>query len=70
MVAWFSEAYQRAFSLNANCLLQQRNVPLSQDNLFHSMLGLLQVNSTVYDPGLDMFAGCRGVMTDGVLASQ
>jgi lipid A ethanolaminephosphotransferase len=70
MVAWFSEAYQHAFSLNANCLQQQRNAPLSQDNLFHSMLGLLQVNSTVYNSSLDMFAGCRGVMTDGVLASQ
>ncbi|WP_412778813.1 hypothetical protein, partial [Pseudomonas syringae group genomosp. 3] len=31
----------------------------SQDNLFHSMLGLLKVDTKVYDPALDMFAGCR-----------
>jgi lipid A ethanolaminephosphotransferase len=34
------------------------------------MLGLLEVNSTVYNPGLDMFDGCRGAMGDGVLAKK
>ncbi|MDF5983326.1 hypothetical protein P4056_24405 [Pseudomonas aeruginosa] len=29
---------------------------LSQDNLFHSMLGLLEVRTGAYDPGLDLFA--------------
>ncbi|MBE1183159.1 hypothetical protein IH741_25950, partial [Escherichia coli] len=31
----------------------------SQDNLFHSMLGLLEVRTGAYDPGLDLFAPCR-----------
>jgi lipid A ethanolaminephosphotransferase len=70
MVAWFSDTYQQAFSLNTHCLQQERNAPLSQDNLFHSMIGLLQVNSSVYNPSLDMFAGCRGVKSDGVLVKQ
>jgi lipid A ethanolaminephosphotransferase len=56
--------------VDTHCLQLNREKPLSQDNLFHSMLGLLEVNSTVYNPGLDMFAGCRGAMGDGVLAKK
>ncbi|MEN0108352.1 MAG: phosphoethanolamine--lipid A transferase [Pseudomonas sp.] len=59
MVAWFSDSYQQEFQLDADCLRAQREQPVSQDNLFSSMLGLLQVNTQVYDKGLDMFAGCR-----------
>jgi lipid A ethanolaminephosphotransferase len=70
MMAWFSDSYQKSFSVDTHCLQQNREKPLSQDNLFHSMLGLLEVNSTVYNPGLDMFAGCRGAMGDGVLAKK
>jgi lipid A ethanolaminephosphotransferase len=69
MLAWFSDNYQKSFSVDTQCLQQSRDKPLSQDNLFHSMLGLLAVNSKVYDKGLDMFAGCRGV-ADGVLAKK
>jgi lipid A ethanolaminephosphotransferase len=47
-----------------------REKPLSQDNLFHSMLGLLEVNSKVYHQDLDLFAGCRGPVIDGVLAKE
>ncbi|WP_454867709.1 phosphoethanolamine transferase [Pseudomonas farris] len=70
MLAWFSDSYQKSFSVDTHCLQLSREKPLSQDNLFHSMLGLLEVNSKVYDPGLDMFAGCRGAVIDGVLAKK
>jgi lipid A ethanolaminephosphotransferase len=70
MLAWFSDSYQKSYSVDANCLQQSREKPLSQDNLFHSMLGLLEVKSKVYNQDLDMFAGCRGAVTDGVLAKE
>jgi lipid A ethanolaminephosphotransferase len=70
MLAWFSDSYQKAFSVDTHCLQLSREKPLSQDNLFHSMLGLLEVSSKVYDPQLDMFAGCRGAVIDGVLAKK
>ncbi|VVN93950.1 phosphoethanolamine transferase [Pseudomonas fluorescens] len=70
MLAWFSDSYQKSFSVDTHCLQLSREKPLSQDNLFHSMLGLLEVNSSVYNPELDMFAGCRGAVLDGVLATQ
>ncbi|WP_448111505.1 phosphoethanolamine transferase [Pseudomonas lini] len=70
MLAWFSDSYQKSFSVDTHCLQLSREKPLSQDNLFHSMLGLLEVNSKVYNPELDMFAGCRGAVIDGVLAKK
>ncbi len=70
MLAWFSDSYQSAFSVDTHCLQLSRHKPLSQDNLFHSMLGLLDVNTHAYNPGLDMFAGCRTAVADGVLAKH
>lgn len=70
MLAWFSDSYQKAYSVDTHCLQMSRDKPLSQDNLFHSMLGLLEVKSSVYQPDLDLFAGCRGSVIDGVLAKD
>jgi lipid A ethanolaminephosphotransferase len=60
LLVWLSESYQQALAVDTRCLQQTRNEPLSQDNLFHSMLGLLRVQTRVYSPALDMFASCRG----------
>jgi lipid A ethanolaminephosphotransferase len=58
-VAWFSPGYQRDLGVDSTCLAGERDAELSQDNLFHSMLGLLQVRTQVYRPALDLFAPCR-----------
>ncbi|WP_236180813.1 MULTISPECIES: phosphoethanolamine transferase [Pseudomonas] len=70
MLAWFSDSYQKSYSVDTHCLQMSRDKPLSQDNLFHSMLGLLEVQSKVYQQDLDLFAGCRGAVIDGVLAKE
>ncbi|KGS15464.1 MULTISPECIES: phosphoethanolamine transferase [Pseudomonas syringae group] len=59
LLIWLSDAYQKSFAVSPECLAKERNSPLSQDNLFHSMLGLLKVDTKVYNPALDMFANCR-----------
>ncbi|MGE7993939.1 phosphoethanolamine transferase [Pseudomonas sp. NPDC089554] len=59
LLLWFSDNYQKDFAVDSACLGKLRDAPLSQDNLFHSMLGLLQVRTGVYQQSLDLFAGCR-----------
>ncbi|MDF0733129.1 phosphoethanolamine--lipid A transferase [Pseudomonas entomophila] len=59
LLAWFSDSYRQDFGVDTECLGKLREAPLSQDNLFHSMLGLLQVRTGVYQQSLDLFAGCR-----------
>ncbi|UVK84433.1 phosphoethanolamine--lipid A transferase [Pseudomonas sichuanensis] len=65
LLTWFSDSYQQDFGLDTDCLAKLRDAPLSQDNLFHSMLGLLQVRTDVYQQSLDMFASCRPWLAAG-----
>lgn len=55
---WFSPSFLQRMKLDKNCLLRKADEPLSQDNLFHSVLGLLDVKTSAYDTSLDMFASC------------
>ena len=59
MLAWLSPRYQQAFGVDTACLLRKRTQRVSQDNLFHSILGLLDIETQVYDAKLDLFTGCR-----------
>ncbi len=59
LLMWFSSGYQQAFQVDTPCLQGKREVALSQDNLFHSLIGLLDVSTQAYTPALDLFAGCR-----------
>jgi len=59
MIAWISDGYARAHAIDRACLDSQRDRPLSHDNLFHSMLGVLDVETSVYRSELDLFAPCR-----------
>ena len=59
MVTWVSPAMQTRLGLRAGCLQQKADAPLSHDNLFHSVLGLLDVNTALHKSALDLFAACR-----------
>jgi len=45
--------------LSPDCLRAGADAPLTHDNLYHTMLGLLDVQSPSYQRGLDAFDGCR-----------
>jgi lipid A ethanolaminephosphotransferase len=60
MIAWFSQADRPGKPSMAACLREQRDRPLTHDNLFHSVLGLLGVQASEYAAKLDAFATCRG----------
>ncbi|HCF1390937.1 TPA: hypothetical protein NH846_001273, partial [Pseudomonas aeruginosa] len=46
--------------IQRSCLDGKRDdKDLSHDNLFHSVLGLLDVQTSLYQPALDIFASCR-----------
>ncbi|PDO90451.1 phosphoethanolamine transferase [Kosakonia pseudosacchari] len=63
LVMWLSSAFARHSGLNLACLRSNADsTRYSHDNLYHSILGLFTVRSHVYQPGLDIFAGCRNAM--------
>ena len=58
-IAWFSDGYARLARLDTACLKKSSQLPKSHDYLFHTVLGMMNVVTSVYDPGLDAFAACR-----------
>ncbi|HSC67368.1 MAG TPA: phosphoethanolamine--lipid A transferase [Cellvibrio sp.] len=59
---WFSEGYTAANHIDSNCLrrLGASNT-YSHDNLFHTVLGILNVQTGVYDTSLDIIEPCRKI---------
>ena len=57
---WIPTQYAQQKGINLSCLKAKENIGhLSQDNLFHSLLGLYGVQSKVINPALDISASCR-----------
>lgn len=58
MVMWFSPGFAADRGLDMSCVRQRAAQRTDQDNLFPSVLGLMQVQTSVYDPTRDLFAPC------------
>jgi lipid A ethanolaminephosphotransferase len=58
-ISWFSDDFLHAHDLNKDCIKQHASNPYSHDNLFHSVLGLMNVSSTIYQSNLDMYTSCK-----------
>jgi lipid A ethanolaminephosphotransferase len=54
-------------ALDLDCLRSRSRSPASHDHLFHSLLGLLDVRTSLYEPQWDFSAACR---RDAVSAAQ
>ena len=59
MVAWLSPALQQRSGVRTNCLRQRSGESLSHDNLFHTVLGLMDVSTGVHNVSLDAVAPCQ-----------
>ncbi len=60
MVWWLSPSFKKSFGIDGECLLRTTGKPVSHDHLFHSVLGLLQVQTSAYEKAFDAAASCRG----------
>jgi lipid A ethanolaminephosphotransferase len=59
MLMWFSRDAQARLQLDANCLRGWLQDRYSHDNLSHTLLGLVDVTTSVYRPELDVLRACR-----------
>ena len=57
-ITWLSPGFARRTGLATECLRGRVDAPVSHDNYFHSVLGLMQVQTSVYQRGLDAYAPC------------
>jgi lipid A ethanolaminephosphotransferase len=60
MVMWFGNSTLSNAAVDRGCLQAKRDdKDLSHDYMFHSVLGLFGVQTSVYQPKLDIFRTCR-----------
>ncbi|MFN4354521.1 phosphoethanolamine transferase [Parvibaculum sp.] len=70
MVFWASPEYRDAVSLDDGCLARGAGTEYSHDNLFHSVLGLLDIRTDAYRSDLDIFAPCRPAARTAALTGK
>ena len=59
MVLWMGPQTLADTGTKLDCLRARQDAALTHDNMFHSVLGLLNIRATEYQPALDAFAACR-----------
>ena len=59
LITWFSANFERLSGVATACLQKSRDRALSHDHLFHSVLGMMGVQTSVYQAERDMFKACQ-----------
>ena len=57
-ITWLSPGFEQRSHVTTTCLKQRLDAPISHDNYFHSVLGLMNVQTSVYKAALDIYAPC------------
>jgi lipid A ethanolaminephosphotransferase len=57
-ITWLSPGFRRRSGIADGCLRGRADERISHDHYFHSVLGLMQVQTTVYQRALDAYAPC------------
>lgn len=59
LLVWMSQGFSQSKGIDVDCLRSKTNLPYSHGNLFHSLLGVMDVSTEAYDTSLDLFSQCR-----------
>ncbi len=60
MIMWFSDSFDNRQEVGFKALQNDIDVKYSHDNIFHTLLGLLEVDTPVYDKSMDILKGEEG----------
>jgi len=58
MISWFGGQAARGIGPHSICQPANTQNGISHDNLFHTELGLLDIQTSAYRKDMDIFAGC------------
>lgn len=59
MVIWMSERFRASLAIDKECLKAAATNPVSHDNMFSTVLGMVDVTTTSKDNALDLAGACR-----------
>lgn len=60
-ITWLSPGFEQRSTVRTDCLRQQQDT-LTHDHYFHSVLGLLDLQTSVYQRSMDIYARCAGAV--------
>lgn len=69
MIAWFSPGFLQDSHLQPACMRAQAARRVGQNNVFDTVMALMDVRAGLYDPKEDIFAPCRGGLHGASVAS-
>jgi lipid A ethanolaminephosphotransferase len=59
MLVWMSKPFRDSLALDRDCMAKLAADPVSHDNMFSTVLGMLDVTTTAKDATLDLAGACR-----------
>jgi lipid A ethanolaminephosphotransferase len=59
-ITWLSPGFEQDSGVAMQCLRAHVDERITHDDLFHTVLGLMQVATSAYKRGLDAYAACEG----------
>jgi lipid A ethanolaminephosphotransferase len=57
-ITWLSSSFAARSKVDVTCLNSRADTRLTHDSYFHSVVGLLDVKTSVYRRDLDVYAPC------------
>ena len=58
-ITWFANDFIARHNIDTDCLAAQSGKKLTHDNYFHTVLGLMDIQTQLYKTELDAYAACR-----------
>ena len=62
MFLWLSAGFRAGSGVDLDCLRRRAALPAAHDHLFHTVMGLVDVRSALYEPAWDLAQGCRAAV--------
>lgn len=59
MVWWLGDGFASQMNVDRKCLARVATQPQTHDHLFHTLLGVLDIRTSIYEKAMDFIAGCR-----------
>ena len=59
LMLWFSKGYIDENKINMECVNKLKTQPFSHDNIFHTVLGISNIENKYYNQKLDILSKCR-----------
>ncbi|WP_417362120.1 phosphoethanolamine transferase [Gallaecimonas pentaromativorans] len=69
-ITWLSAGLQQQLGVDDQCLEKRADMPHSQDDIFHSLLGIMGVKTKLYQNANDWYSSCPGLQLAGTSQQQ